>query len=70
MTDTYWESEYSYCLQNSGSVEAMLEEMLYALAACPLKDELVIDPTFGEGFFDSYVGQTLWDETFLALMDQ
>lgn len=70
MTDTYWEDEYSYCLQNSGSVEAMLEELFYALAACPMKDELEADPAFGEGFFDSYVGQTLWDETFLALMDQ
>lgn len=70
MTDTKWEEEYSYCIQNSGSVEAMLEEMLYALAASPLKDELEEDPAFGEGFFDSYVGQTLWDETFLALMDK
>ena len=70
MTNTHWEEEYSYCLQNSGSVEAMLEEMLYALAASPLKDKLEEDPAFGEGFFDSYVGQTLWDETFLSLMDQ
>lgn len=70
MTDTYWENEYSYCLQNTGSVEAMLEEMLYALADCPLKDKLEEDPAFGEGFFDSYVGQTLWDETFLSLMDR
>lgn len=70
MTDTYWEEEYSFCLQNSGTVEAMLEEMFYALAACPLKDALEKDPAFGEGFFDGYTGQTVWDETFLSLMEQ
>lgn len=71
MTDTYWEAEYSFCMQNAGTVEAMLEEMFYALAACPLKDALEQDPAFGEGFFDSYVdGEPIWDETFLALMEQ
>ena len=70
MTDASWEEEYSYCAQNSGSAEAMLEEMFYALAACPLKEELEADPAFGEGFFDAYTGESVWDETFLELMEQ
>ena len=70
MTDTQWESEYNYCAQNAGSAEAMLEEMFYTLADCPLKDELEADPAFGEGFFDGYTGESIWDETFLNLMDQ
>ena len=70
MTDTQWESEYNYCAQNAGSAEAMLEEMFYTLADCPLKDELEADPAFGEGFFDGYTGESIWDEAFLNLMDQ
>lgn len=70
MTDGDWEEEYSFCLQNAGSAEAMLEELFYALADCPLKDALEEDPAFGEGFFDAYTGDALWDETFLALMEQ
>ena len=70
MTDKTWEEEYSYCAQNAGSAEAMLEEMFYTLAACPLKDELEADPAFGDGFFDAYTGESLWDEAFLKLMEQ
>ncbi|MBE6933830.1 MAG: hypothetical protein E7462_02085 [Ruminococcaceae bacterium] len=70
MTDSKWEGEYSFCAQNAGTAEAALEELLYALAACPLKDELEKDESFGEGFFDSYVGETLWDETFTSLMNR
>ena len=68
MTDIYWEQEYSYCMAQTATAEAALEELFYALAASPLKEELEKDPSFGEGFFDSYVGQTIWDETFSQLM--
>ena len=68
MTDIYWEQEYSYCMAQTATAEASLEELFYALAASPLKDALEEDPSFGEGFFDSYVGQTIWDETFSQLM--
>lgn len=70
MTDASWGKEYNYCAQNAGSYEAMLEEMFYTLADCPLKDELEADPAFGEGFFDGYTGESIWDETFLELMDR
>ena len=65
-----WQEEYGFCLQNTGRVEALLEEMLCALAESPLKKELEKEPDFGEGFFDGYEGDALWDETFLSLMEQ
>lgn len=71
MTDYYWEKEYNFCAQNAGKVEAMLDEMFYALAASPMKDALERDVAFGEGFFDSYVGgESIWDEKFVELMEQ
>ena len=70
MTDAKWEAEYSFCMQNASTMEAALEQLLYALAACPLKDELEQHEAFGEGFFDSYVGTSIWDETFTNLMAQ
>lgn len=70
MTDTYWAGEYNYCAQNAASVEAMLEEMFYALADSPLKEELEQDEAFGEGFFDGYSGESVWDEKFLELMER
>ena len=70
MTDTYWEKEYNICAQAAPSVEAMLEEMFYALADSPLKEELEQDEAFGEGFFDGYSGESVWDEKFLELMER
>lgn len=70
MTDTHWEQEYNYCAQNAGLAESILEDMFYALAACPLKDALEADPAFGEGFFDNYTGESVWDDTFVDLMEQ
>jgi len=70
LTDAKWEEEYNFCLQASATFDAMLEEMFYTLAACPLRDKLEKDPSFGEGFFDSYEGESIWDETFLDLMEQ
>lgn len=69
-TDSYWEIEYNFCAQNASSAEAMLEELFYALAACPLKDALEQDAAFGSGFFDGYTGESLWDEAFLTMMEQ
>ena len=70
LTDIYWEKEYSYCLENSGTVDAMLEELYYALAKSPLREELEGEEYFGPGYFDSYEGENLWDETFVALLEQ
>lgn len=70
LTDIYWEKEYNYCADNSPAVEAMLEELYYALAKSPLRGELEAEEYFGEGFFDSYEGENQWDEAFTALMEE
>lgn len=70
LTDAYWEAEYTFCVENSAAVEAMLEQMYYALAASPCRERLEGEKFFGAGFFDSYDGESIWDETFTALMEQ
>ena len=70
LTDIYWEAEYNFCLEAGAEVDAGLDQLLYTLAACPLKEELEQEDYFGEGFFDDYQGESLWDETFTALMEQ
>ena len=70
MTDIYWEDEYNYCLSKTSQVDAWLDELFYTLADCPLREELEASDSFGEGFFDSYVGESVWDETFTELMNR
>ena len=70
MTDIYWDEEYTWCMENSSEVSAGMDQLLYALADCSLREELESDEYFGEGFFDSYEGDSLWDETFTDLMNQ
>ncbi len=70
MTDTYWEGEYSFCSQNMSTAEALLEELYISLAKCPLKDALEEDKAFGEGFFDGYGGDALWDENFIQMVNE
>ena len=70
LTDAYWEEEYNYCLENSARVDAMLEELYYALAKSPCLELLESEMYFGEGYFDSYQGENNWDEEFVALMEQ
>lgn len=70
MTDIYWEEEYTYCLESSTEVDAVLDRILYSLAACPLKEELEGEDYFGPGFFDAYQGDSIWTEDFTALMEQ
>lgn len=70
LTDIYWEKEYNYCVEKSAAVEAALEELYYALAKSPLRRELESTRYFGAGYFDSYDGENLWDETFTAMLEQ
>ncbi len=70
MTDIYWEKEYSWCMERSSEVSAGMDQLLYALAGCDLRKELEDEAYFGEGFFDDYEGDSLWDDTFTALMEQ
>lgn len=70
MTDIYWEEEYNYCLDAAAEVDAAMDSLLYELADCELREALEQDDFFGEDFFSAYEGDSLWDETFTALMDR
>ncbi len=70
LTDTYWEEEYSYCMEKGAAVDAWLEELYYALAKSPLRQELESTDFFGEDFFVGYDGENLWDATFTTMMEQ
>lgn len=68
MRDIYWEKEYSYCVENSPQVDALLEDMNYVLAQSPCREELESEEYFGAGYFDGYEGENLWDDAFSALL--
>ena len=70
LKDLYWSEEYDFCAAASPAVDAALEELYYALAVSPCREELEGDDYFGQGFFDSYEGENNWDEGFITLMEQ
>ena len=69
LRDTGWEAEYNYCAENAAAVDAALDELYRAAAVSDAREALERD-YFGEGFFESYEGESLWDETFLALTEE
>ena len=69
LTDTYWQKEYEFCMEQSAEVDAGLEELYYALAESPIRAELEAE-YFGEGYFDSYEGESIYDAQLLALLEQ
>ena len=70
VTNAYWEEEYYFCESSSAAVDAALEELYYALAASPCREELEGDDYFGEGYFDAYDGENNWDAAFTDLLQQ
>lgn len=70
MTNEYWETEYYFCVENSAAVDAALEELYYALAKSPCREQLEGEDYFGEGYFDAYDGENAWDDTFTALLER
>jgi len=70
LTDIYWEEEYTFCLENAATADAAFEELFYTLADSPHREALESDKYFGAGYFDAYEGESIWDETFLSLMEQ
>ena len=70
LTDLYWEDEYGFCTGNAPAVDAALEELYRALAKSPCRKELESEEYFGAGFFDSYEGESGWDEAFVSLLDR
>ena len=70
LTDLYWKEEYAWCQEKALDVDAGLDQLLYALAASPLKAALESEDLFGAGYFNAYQGESLWDEALTALMEQ
>ncbi len=70
LTDSYWEAEYNFCTENMASVDAGLDSLYRALSKSPLREQLETEDYFGPGYFDAYEGETLYDETFQAMLEQ
>ena len=70
LTDAAWEAECDFCAGNSARVDAMLEELFYALAKSPCLAQLEGEEYFGAGYFDAYQGENNWDAAFTALLEQ
>lgn len=69
LTDSYWEEEYAFCMENSAWLDAELEDLYYTLAASSVCEQLEND-YFGEGWFDGYTGENNWDKAFTALLEE
>lgn len=70
LTDIYWEEEYSYCAEQSATVDAALDQLYRCLAKSPLRETLEGDEYFGEGYFDSYEGESIYDAHMVELMEK
>lgn len=70
LTDTYWENEYLYCAEQSSVVEAGLDRFFRCLAASPLRQTLEGEDYFGEGYFDAYDGESIYDDHFIELLSE
>lgn len=70
LTDIYWEEEYNYCASYTATVDAGLDELYHALADSPVREDLEGEEYFGEGFFDYYDGESIWDETFTGMVER
>lgn len=70
LTDEYWEGEYTFCREQTAAADAALEDLYYALAASPCRSRLEEPEYFGPGFFDSYEGDSPWDDALVELMTQ
>lgn len=70
VTDSYWEDAYNFCADRCSEVDAGLDNLYYTLAESPLREDLEGDDYFGEGFFDDYQGDSMWDDVFTALMEK
>lgn len=69
-TDEYWNEENNFCVENTAVVDAALDQLYYLLADSIHREALEGEDYFGEGFFDEYEGDSMWDDTFTALMEE
>ncbi len=69
-TDIYWQGEYAFCNQHAAEIDAGLDRLYRCLAKSPLRQELEGEDYFGADYFDSFEGESLYDEAFTALLEQ
>ena len=69
-TDIYWEQENDYCMERTPLVDAAVEKLYYALADCPLREELEKSPMFEEGFFDAYLEGEAPSDAYVSLQER
>ena len=70
LTDSYWEAEYTFCMEHAAEADAALDKLYRALAKSPLRSTLETEEYFGANYFDYYDGESMYDETLLELMEQ
>ena len=70
LTDSYWEAENTFCTENSAEVDAGLDRLYRTLAKSPLREKLEGEDFFGPGFFADYEGESIYDETFNAMLSR
>ncbi len=70
LTDSQWETEYNFCLENAAAADAGLDSLYRALAKSPIREQLEADDYFGADFFDTWEGESVYDETFQGYLAQ
>lgn len=70
LTDLYWEEEYNWCMEATVGVDAAMDQLFFVLAASEFRQQLEREDLFGPGFFDAYMGESVWDAEFTAMMEE
>lgn len=70
LRDIYWEQENDYCMERAPLVSGGLEELYYALAECPFREELERSQLFEEGFFDDYLEGEAPSDAYVSLQER
>ena len=69
-SDAYWTEEYTYCSRLTPTIQASVDDLMYALADSSFREDLESDEFFGPGYFDSYDGESPWTDEYLDLKNQ
>lgn len=70
LTDIYWEEEYAYCSAQAATADAGLDRLYRSLAKSPLRHILEGEDYFGADYFDSFEGETVYDEQFVQMLNR
>lgn len=69
LNDFYWQKEQAYCAEKAAQLDLYLEDIYCAIAESEARQALE-EEYFGEGWFDDYTGEALYDEELVALLEQ